>query len=319
MLKKSMYAKSCRELLETYENNKKIHSVERLEFENMDGLDVYNISVPFQNRGNLYIAGRVEKRTSELSRVIIFSKNNDVYTPASPAVIFQYLQDPFVTSIHGEIIIGGVQIETDVQNHEKIICYRTLFYKGTDIFHLQLFAKGPDRMKDIRITELPDGKIGVFTRPQGGEAGKGKIGFIRLNRLEDLNTENILKAEIINSFFTDDEWGGVNDIHILKNGLLGIVGHIAYMSEGNTRHYFSTAFAFNPDNFDHTPIKIIAKRSDLLSGPTKRKDLEDVLFSGGIIRKGKYAELYTGVSDAEAQCTVIDDPFAEYEQSSCFD
>ena len=60
----------------------------------------------------------------------------------------------------------------------------------------------------------------------------------------------------------------------------------------------------------HTPVKIIARRSDIPAGGAKRPDLEDVIFSGGLVRRedGKW-ELYTGVSDCEACVIEIDDPF----------
>lgn len=63
-----------------------------------------------------------------------------------------------------------------------------------------------------------------------------------------------------------------------------------------------------------SPIKIIATRSNFEKGEFKRKDLIDVIFSGGLIRhKDGYAELYVGASDAEAHKIVIPDPFLQYE------
>ncbi|MDZ5001573.1 DUF1861 family protein, partial [Clostridium perfringens] len=38
-------------------------------------------------------------------------------------------------------------------------------------------------------------------------------------------------------------------------------------------------------------------------------DLEDVVFSGGLIIEGNKARLYSGISDAEAQFIEIDNPF----------
>ena len=73
-------------------------------------------------------------------------------------------------------------------------------------------------------------------------------------------------------------------------------------------------FAFSPFTMERTPVKIIAERADFKTGISKRDDLKDVLFSGGIVRKedGK-AVLYTGTSDAEGHYIVINDPFIEYE------
>ena len=60
----------------------------------------------------------------------------------------------------------------------------------------------------------------------------------------------------------------------------------------------------------HTPMKLIAVRDNFALGAAKRKDLIDVIFSGGLERnKNKKAMLYCGVSDAEGHRIEIDDPF----------
>ena len=88
---------------------------------------------------------------------------------------------------------------------------------------------------------------------------------------------------------------------MLKNGWIGVLGHIAMMSEGMVRHYYGMTFALNPKTKEKTPIKIICERSDFAPGDAKRSDLGDVVFVGGIIRnEGGFASLYVGLSDAEA-------------------
>ena len=64
-----------------------------------------------------------------------------------------------------------------------------------------------------------------------------------------------------------------------------------------------------------TPRTVIPQRRYLAPGESKRPDLEDVIFSGGLVRRkdGK-AELYCGVGDAEAQMRVIEDPFEATER-----
>jgi hypothetical protein len=58
----------------------------------------------------------------------------------------------------------------------------------------------------------------------------------------------------------------------------------------------------------------LPRRSDFPEGESKRKDLEDVIFSGGIQRQenGK-ALLFAGLSDAEAGFIELPDPFLQYE------
>lgn len=313
MISVTLQARPCYKLLEEYEKNKSVYRVRKLEFPTMPGLDVYNVSVPLMWNHAAYIAGRVEKRSSEISEVVFFRKSGHVCTPVGRPAAFSLLQDPFFAWIQGQVVFGGVRIEADPRNPQKITAYHTVFYSGATFRELRFFASGPDRMKDIRLIQLADGTVGIFTRPQGNAAGRGKIGFVRVDRLEDVTAEVIRRAAIIPTFFMDDEWGGVNNIHLLKNGLLGIIGHIAYRSRDGARHYFPTAFVFNPDTLEYTPVKIICRRSDVLDGPSKRPDLKDVLFPGGIVRKGERADLYLGVSDAMAQCVEIDDPFLEYE------
>ena len=287
-----------------------------LRFSGAEGFDVYNISAPFEWQGGAYIAGRVEKRENELSVVRLFEKTGeDAYAAILPEMTFQYFQDPFVTKIHGELILGGVQIVTHPLNSGRIISWQTLFFRGRTLSELKLFAVGPSCMKDIRLCEMADGRIAVLTRPQGKKGGLGKIGFTVLNRLEDLCADAILDAKIDPSYFLPEEWGGANEIHLLKNGLLGVAGHIACRTPEGL-HYQSMAFVLDPATGEHTAPRILACRGDIsTSSACKRPDLTDVLFTGGMVRRGDgTATLYTGVSDCESWRAEIPDPFAEYEK-----
>lgn len=306
--------KKCRELLESFEKDNPGRTGKKLVFVNVDDMDVYNITAPFDIDGKKIIAGRVESRDSEYSKVMFFAFDGRAWSPVNKAKFFE-LQDPFFARIHNEIVLGGVEVWPD-ENKPNALLWRTAFYRGKNIDDLKLFAKGPVGMKDIRLAELSDGRIGVFTRPQGVVGGRGKIGFTVIDSLEELNEEIIEKAELIDNQFDDDEWGGANELHLLKNGMLGVLGHIACFDDAGNRHYYSVAFMFDPNLRKSTPLKIIATRSNFEEGEYKRRDLIDVIFSGGLIRRGDgYAELYCGVSDAEAHMIVIEDPFLEYERS----
>ena len=100
-----------------------------------------------------------------------------------------------------------------------------------------------------------------------------------------------------------------------KNGNLGILGHIAYISDGSEKNYYPITFQFNPVTEEVSGIKIIARREDLPEGASKNQALENVLFPGGLIRIGDgTAKLYVGAGDAESYEITIKDPFLEYEQ-----
>lgn len=306
-----MSIKSCRELLTKYEAKKSNVKAEKINFIGVEDYDVYNITAPFKNQGEKIIAGRVEKRDSEDSRVLFFKKEYDKWVQTDELKEF-HLQDPFLTRINSELVFGGVEIIKNKNN--KIISWKTNFYRGNSINELEFFAEGPEGMKDIRLVELPNDKVGVFTRPQGEIGGRGTIGFCIINSLEELNAKKINSAYLLNNQFLDEEWGGVNEVHHLKNNLLGILAHIAAFDQDGNRHYYPMSFAFNYSTEKASDIKIIAQRSDLPEGPAKRKELEDVLFSGGLVRKDSgLAELYLGVSDVEAYKLEIEDPFIEYE------
>ncbi|MDI3270599.1 MAG: DUF1861 family protein [Bacillota bacterium] len=282
---------------------------EKLPFVGLAGRDVYNITAPFETAQMTVLAGRVEARYSENAEVLFFSFRHGVWQPLPEAPV-PALQDPFVAFIRGEMVMGGVETFIDPRGKPPyFFWWRTVLLRGRDLFHLTPFFRGPDGMKDIRLVELEDGQVGVFTRPQGGSAGLGKIGFTRVPSLDDLTAETILEAPLLEGLFAPEEWGGANEVHRLPDGKLGVLGHMA-RREGLYRHYYAMAFRFDPGTLAWEDLRIIAERQDFLPGPAKRKELRNVVFPGGLIRHGDgTAHLYAGVSDAEAQRLLIPDPF----------
>lgn len=304
---------TCEQLLEEFKSNEQPTNPEKITFLGVGNNDVYNISAPFEDEGELVIAGRVESRDTEHSKVYFFFKQNGEWVPRENAPILE-LQDPFFTKIAGELVLGGVQIFPHPVNEGKL-GWRTVFYKGQSIANLQEFAKGPDGMKDLRLVELKDKSIGVLTRPQGEKGGRGKIGWTRIPSLSELTIEVINEAPLLENQFIDEQWGGANEAHLLSNGLIGVLGHIANFDEEGNRHYYPMAFGLDPETGSFSDMKLIATRSNFLPGPSKRPDLVDVVFSGGLIRNSDgSADLYAGISDADAQKITILDPFLQYER-----
>ncbi len=203
--------------------------------------DVYNPSRVFEFNEEKYIFGRVEKRKDWAnSKVMLFRKEDFGWKRVRFFRSFK-LEDPFITKVCGEFVLGGVFVKKSSGKIE----FKTVFYKGKSPFSLKKFFEGPWAMKDIRFVELEGEKIGVFTRPLGGKYGRGKIGFIVLDSLDELNVENIEKARLIKFPFKKGEWGGVNDVIWLKEGFLGVIGHLAYSYEDGRKSYYPISFKFN--------------------------------------------------------------------------
>jgi hypothetical protein len=296
-------------LIEAHRAKTHIISTHKLTFLGVDGFDVYNISQAFNLKGKSFIAGRVEPRDSELSSVRFFEEVAP-YTYQATVYSLPNIQDPSVAFVDNLLLIGGTEIYADKTG--KITSWRTVFYQGYDFSTLRQVVKAPLKMKDVRIAKSD--KYYLMSRPQGGVAKYGKIGFISANKLAAFTPDAIEKAPLIEDLFGDAIWGGANQMIILKNGWIGVLGHVARMTEGDVRHYYDMTFAFNPKTNNRTAMKIIAERKDFAPGASKRPDLVDVVFAGGLVRqKDKTALLYTGLSDAEAHVALINDPMVEYE------
>lgn len=285
---------------------------EKLNFIGVEGYDVYNITAPFMDEGRRVIAGRVERRESEEANIRFFVEQEDgswLLETTLPSFPFQ---DPFIQFIHGEVILGGV--ETFSLEHDPTkLGWKTVFYKGKTIRTLEKLITGPKGMKDIRLVGLSNNKIGVFTRPQHksiAKGGRGKIGFQVIEGIDNLNETMLLSTPILDQF-VDEEWGGVNAAYLLQNENIGVLGHIACFDASENRHYYSMVFEIDLKTSKVSEMKLLAKRAQFLQGAAKRPDLEDVIFSGGILFKNESTiELYVGVSDAEAQYITVGNPFS---------
>jgi len=309
--KKEFNPLSCVELLRDFKEKAVLAKGEKLQFSGVGQNDVYNISKPFSIGGETVLAGRVEAREAWADSHVQFFKNETgILVPADGAPTLQ-LEDGFATHIGDETIIGGVDVYPNpTPTDPKRIDYRTAFYRGHDFPSLKKFALGPENMKDVRLTSLANNKIAAFTRPQGGSNGNGKIGYIELDSLDDINAKNLLNAKIIENQFAPEEWGGANELHLLPDGQIGVLGHVAYRDEQNIRHYYAISFVYNPKNHQASPLKIIATRENFPAGPAKTAELVDVIFPGGLVRHDDgTATLYAGLSDTEAGSIKISDPF----------
>ncbi len=289
-------------------------------FHGVPGFDVYNPSIPFSWKGQRYIFGRVERR-GEWARswVRLFSETApDRWTLVPNSMIYQ-LEDPYVATIAGELILGGTHVRFQGGQLETYYGY---FYRGTDLHDLKYFTTGPDYMKDIRLVELANGKIGVFSRPRNEEIMKkygseSMVGFCTIDSLDQLNAKTIAAAPYVPGLFDNGEWGGCNQAYLLDSGLIGLIGHKCYKETSATgvelQVYFNIALVFDPKQFRFIHEAIVATRKSYPDGPAKRPNLTDCAFSSGIaLRPDGLVDLYSGIGDTEVGRVAIPNPFAAY-------
>jgi hypothetical protein len=301
---------SAKRLLSAYRQRRakgeRATNAKKLHFEGVGKRDVYNPTAPFRIDGKNVMAARVESRNSETdTQVRFFVQHGNAWKPLKGAPSYK-MQDPFVAKVNGQVVIGGVET---TKRPNGGLQYRTVFYKGTTLGGMKRFAEGPVGMKDIRLAAYGD-RILVMTRPQGERGGRGKIGVTVLDKLEDLNPASIANAPIIRSQFREKDWGGANEIKPLGGSRFGVIGHIARFDGAGNRHYYPTAFVIDAASRTVSPHRVLLERADLpggVKGASKRPDVRDVLFSGGLTAKNT---LYVGAGDAEVYKVKIANPFA---------
>ena len=176
-------------------------------------------------------------------------------------------------------------------------------------------------MKDIRLLQLSDGRIAVMSRPQGRSMEQygciSKVGFTIIRSLAELSAETIERAPYLEKLFLDTEWGGCNQLHLLKNGKIGVIGHKSCRTgtgKGAALHYYGIAFAVDPETRALTQDEMIVSSDCFPRVEPKRSDLADVTFTAGIERHADgTARVWTGLSDTHVGSLEIADPFLPFE------
>lgn len=225
----------------------------------------------------------------------------------------QGLEDPSVAFIHNETVLSGVR----AKDPDGSIRIRTEFYAGKNLQSLEHIADVPG--KDNRLCQLPDGRILVALRPQGGVAGLGRIGFTIVDNVRDLHKIKYCEVPSMNNQVPIQNWLGANELHVISsNGHtgVGVLGHFAQKDEIGMRRYSSIAFMLlNADRVDRempltTPIQLIARSEHLPACGAKAEDLQDVAYPGGMKRNSDgTAHLFLGKNDWRVGILKIRDPF----------
>lgn len=303
---------------QTTVSGRPVYESARLRFLGVDGFDVYNCSVPFTWHGETYLFGRVEPRDqwADSYSLLFRRREQDTYELVERSRQYQ-LEDPYIFIHDGEMVLGGTHVVKSRGEIAEIVSY---FYCGTDPFCLRYFTSGPSGMKDIRLVDLADGKIGLFTRPRSQEilkqyGSESMIGFAEMESLDELDSDAVNGAELIHGIFENGQWGGCNQAYLLDDGTVGVIGHLSntvHRTEGvDQLSYRNMSFTFDPGTREASHLQVIAGRGDYPAGPAKMPNLEDCAFTTGITRRpdGK-VNLYSGLGDCEEGRVVIDDPFA---------
>lgn len=307
---------NIRENKKTFEANLAQLNVENalLTFEGLPDYDIYNCSQIFTWQGKQYLFGRVEKREDWMrSWVRLFEKTaKDTWRLVENSMIYQ-LEDPFVSIINDEIVLGGTHVRLQQGNLDNYYCY---FYRGKSLNDLRYFTTGPKKMKDIRLVQLQDGRIGVFSRPHTKEifekfGSATMIGFTIIDSLEELSDKVVLEAPYLHGLFADGEWGGCNQAYLLADGQVGVLGHLSFFNEENQQSvYMNMSFVLEPTTLKVSEYQIIGTRKSYPQGSSKKNNLAECAFSSGIVeRSDGQVDLYSGVGDTQEGRAVIPNPF----------
>ncbi|MDP1722592.1 MAG: DUF1861 family protein [Candidatus Gottesmanbacteria bacterium] len=312
-------------------------------------LTVYN-PAPVAIDGQLHIWARVEEKTDEKNSVVRLFKEekNGEWTPVEGAPVFKGLQDPFYCGqVDGYHIFGGVQIyEGEGTSH---LGYRTVFYRYKNSYNelvdprgstVDPFAIGPEKMKGIRLIHIEPGRIGVFTRPQEPPnkfGQRGQIGYFEITSLDGLqkalaeydqpkNRDTLIQGLFLDKKMSlekglgDGEWGGANQLFLLQDGKIGVLGHIAgysderYIAEVGRqeakKNYYPITFIFDPETRSVSHVQIIATAAQFPAVEAKNDHLGNILFSGGLVKSDEeHCWLYVGIGDSKGGRIRIEDPF----------
>ncbi|EPY29518.1 hypothetical protein STCU_04503 [Strigomonas culicis] len=243
-----------------FEKDKVVTESVLIKFKGVDGYDVYNCSCPFTINGVRHVFGRVERRAEWVnSKVRLFKETGkDEFTFVDNSMIYE-LEDPYVQKIHDEMVFGGVCV---TKNKGKCCDYFCNFYRGP-IDDIKYFTAGPKKMKDIRLVQLADDRIGVFSHHK--TATTCLTGFITIGSMDELSAEVIDSAVPIDHSAFGDAWGGVNQAYLLSTGKVGCISHHGYVKLDDTgakvNVYCATSFVFEPSSSKVYAYKILATKT----------------------------------------------------------
>jgi hypothetical protein len=273
------------------------------------GIDeiAYNPAVIIDDIGGsvkTILALRVEHKNSHWMsdlynpHIRFFKYEKGVLSPLENTSIFEMHEDAFATwFVEGnkkKLLFGAVFVDrTDRQSPQVT----TRFYTADSVFDLnpkeEPFAI-IHNMKDIRLVQNPNnGKFFVLTRPTEGEkVGEGRIGFLTINRLNELTDKNVNKAKLLPIIGINlDEKIGSNEVHFINTNnkpKILVYSHVAKCDgndwEKDNLHYQAMRFVFDPNSpFSQPIVPEIFLSTEMVEGHSQGKypRTTDVVFTGG--------------------------------------
>lgn len=305
----STFEKVKEEKVEFEKNcNDFIYEKALLTFKGVDGMDVYNCSVPFKYKGTTHIFGRVERRSEWANSFVRLFKETgkDEFTLVPNNMIWQ-LEDPYIANIDNEMVFGGTHIR---KTNNRVFTYYCDFFRGaTEKLHY--FTTGPDNMKDIRVIKLANNMIGVFSRPK--TIAHSSIGFTTISTIDELTATIVEEAPPLNVIHTG-AWGGVNQAYLLSSDKVGCIAHYSYLNQDESGAqitvYTNYSFVLDPITREVEDAKIIGTKGCYPPCKPKVEKLLDCAFTSGIVmREDGKCDLYSGLGDAYEGRITIDYPF----------
>jgi len=281
-------------------------------------LSVYNATPPIWLRvkGEMrrVSVGRVEHPNDLAhSRVMFFERKTATeYYLIDGAPVF-YGEDPAVTTVSDEIVLLSVNVSA-VEKDRYFL--KTEIRRADDVMRLWECWRSISG-KDNRITSIDNGtRISVMIRPQGGEAGRGKMAYIEFDSLDELCEDKLREARIIEVPNADDTWIGPNELHDLgRKNQIGILAHGAFENGASTpqaKTYFIFFAWLDRKSLKIVDIEPLALREDFPASNAKTPDLCNVAFGTGLMIPSEpskeYAELYAGVGDLIQAFVPINNP-----------
>ncbi len=277
-------------------------------------LDCYNPSGPFVliPGGNTSMFARVEPRAIEGSLSVPYKRKDGLWRPVRDIAGLN-LEDPSVVNIKGENILIGVRVWPEpTADNPFATNYRNEFYRiNGDFEEYEMIGYGPDRQKDTQLIDLGDDGIGVMTRPHLDALRRGVLAFTIIESLNDLVPENLINANIIFNQVPPGNWVGVNQLFLLNDGTIGVLGHVAKEDEKG-KSYAAMVFRYNWKAHLVTPIEVIATPDDFPKFESKTPKHRNVIFPSSLVinpGNSSRAILYAGLGDASTGYLNTYNPF----------